>query len=152
MVIDVADGPTCFVIGTFRSGTTMRFGIDEEEPAALYVVVADPRGKDIAPDREYDVDMKLDAEPVMRMKARSGKDGTSPSLTMRFADPVHATRFATGRAMILKKGPGDLASVALGTPSEALMEMAECRRDITVVTEALREEGGGETTMGGGTA
>jgi hypothetical protein len=149
VVVDASGDPTCFVIGTFRSGITMRFGIDEDEPASLYVVVADPKWKDVEPDRDYEIGMRLDGHEALSMRARSGVVGASPSLTIHFSDPVQATRFAMGSAMILRKGTTDLARIDLGTPAKALMEMAECRRDMKVLAEALRAEDGGETSADG---
>lgn len=141
IVIDAENDAECFVMGRFRTGTTMRFGIDREtRPQSVYIVMSDRRWRGLARNAAYPVRVSFDQAPAIAMTATSGeKDATS--LTMRFSDSSTAAAFALARTMIVRREGRVMARMTLGQPIAALAEMGACSKDMTVLMDALRAEG-----------
>lgn len=140
IVIDAQGEPECFAMGRFRSGSTMRFGIDTTTtPQSVYIVVSDPKWKGMRMDTDYPLEVSFDEAPGTALTATSGE--TDPNaLTFRFTDPALATAFARAARMVVSRKGEIMARIMLGDPKAALMEMGTCRRDMTVLMEALRDE------------
>lgn len=149
VVVDVETEPTCFIIGRFRSGATMRFGIDhDDDGASAYAVVSDAKWSDLKPDRDYAVRVTIDGSG-RDMTARSGSAGEPPSLTIRMDDAAFAMAFALGESMVVERDARTIARLALETPAVALMRMGQCQSEMGVLMEALREEGHSMEDTGG---
>lgn len=142
IVVDAEGEPECFAMGRFRSGSTMRFGIDSTTmPKSVYIVLSDPKWKGMKADTDYALRVSFGGAPEVPMTATSGEEDATV-LTFRFSDPAIAGSFARAGTMTVRRDGSVMARVTLGEPKAALMEMGTCRRDMTVLMDALRDEEG----------
>lgn len=141
IVVELRERPACLVLGRFASGTIMRIGVDRDGTPSAYAVVSNSSWKDIAPDRDYRVDVTFGTTRPRSMSARSGATGTTPSLTLRLEDVATARSLATTTAITLDREGRRLARLPLASTAEAIMTMAVCQTEIDTVVSAIEDDG-----------
>lgn len=141
IVVELRDRPSCLVLGRFASGTVMRIGIDREGAPSAYAVVSNPSWRDIAPDRDYRIDVTFGSTRARPMSARSGSSGSTPSLTIRLDDVATARSLATTTAMTIDREGRRLAKLPLASTADAIAAMAVCQTEIDTVVSAIEDDG-----------
>lgn len=137
IVVEMRDRPTCLVLGRFASGTIMRIGVDRDGSPSAYTVLSNPGWKEIAPDRDYAVDVTFGSAKAKAMPARSGSTGSPPSLTIRLDDVATARSLMTTSTLTLDRAGRRLARLPLASTSNAVAAMATCQMEIDTVVSAL---------------
>lgn len=139
--IDMALDHSCYLVGTFASGTMVSFGADRRPgDGAGYLVVANPAWKGFAEGGTYPLTMRYDAQKPWRGTAKASiLDGTT-ALTVRFTDAAFARQFTSGRALAVDYGRTHLARLDLGTSRDAIRSMIACQGEVDSLVRDMDDQ------------
>lgn len=141
VMIDMDMAHTCFVMGRFETGTTIRLGVDRTKRTSPgYVVLANPSWQGYKDGGEYELSIRFDRDKPWKGAAKASTSTGITALVMPFTDPHFVRDFAIRQAMYVERDGREIARLDLSSSQKAVASMLVCQAEVDETVEDVKEQ------------